>query len=105
MAATVTVLGRNASHGGTVTTYGTIGMDSSYPTGGEAVSANQLGLGKALLVHVLPSGGYVPEYDLANSKVLVYWVDTTTDGAPLAQVASTTDLAAVTFNFLATGRP
>ncbi len=75
---------------------GTIAFDSSYPTGGEAITEEALGLVSAEMVIIPSFGGYTFTWDATNSKVIAYWVDTTTDGAALAQVADTTDLSALT---------
>ena len=47
--------------------------------------------------------GYVFEWDNTNSKIKAFWVDTTTDGAPLAEVVNTTDLSAVAPYFVIVG--
>lgn len=75
----------------------TIAFDSSYPTGGEAITAADLGFSVFPTdVRIEPAAGFVFEMDYANKKILAYWVDTTVDGAALAQVPDTTDLSAVT---------
>ena len=81
-----------------------VAMDSSYPTGGEAVSAEQLGLSALEFVLGAPSGGYVPEYDHASKKLKAYYGDNdnAADG-PLAEVANATNLSAVTFRLMALG--
>lgn len=91
--------------GGVVETLHTVTLDSSYATGGEAVSANSLGLGTVIHASVGCNAGYVGEYDISNAKLKAYWVDTTTDGAPMAEVATTTDLGSVVFRVRAVGRP
>jgi hypothetical protein len=49
-----------------------ITLDASYSTGGEAVTANGCGLGTiAHLVPATTTGGYVPAWDQANSKLLM----------------------------------
>lgn len=51
-------------------------LDNSYPTGGEAITANQLGLGtvEAAAVMGTPSGfGF--EFDVANMKLKAYYAD------------------------------
>lgn len=79
-------------------------FDSSYATGGETFSAAAAaGLTVVEEVRVDPSGGYVGQYIPSTGKILVRWVDTTVDGAALAEVASTTNLSAVTFNVVVTG--
>ena len=61
--------------------------DSSWLAAGEALTYGQLGFSKAPdWVEVQPTGGYVGEYDIANELLLVYWVDTTVDGAAMAAV-------------------
>jgi hypothetical protein len=76
---------------------GTVTFDSSYATGGETFSPTSQGFVTVDQVEVFPSVGYVPEYITSTGKILARWVDTTVDGAALAEVASTTDLSAVVF--------
>jgi hypothetical protein len=84
---------------------GSVTFDSSYPTGGEAVTLAQLGLTRLDWLSVETTDGYVPAWDGSTSspKIKLFWVDTTTDGAALAQVPSTTDVSAVVVRFHATG--
>ena len=84
---------------------GTITFDSSYATGGEAVTLTQLGLTRLDWLSVNTTDGHVPAWDGSTStpKVKLFWVDTTTDGAPLAEVPSTTDVSAVVVRFHAVG--
>lgn len=104
MAAVVTV-NRSIELGGTDKLYvGTIAMDSSYPTGGEALDAS----GNEQLDYVFcsHSGGYSFHWDAANQKLLVYYADydAVADGA-LIQVPNTTDLSALTaVPFIAIGQ-
>lgn len=58
-------------------------FDTTYPAGGEALTANQLGLGSIFAVIPLGSpGGATYEYVAADAKVKAYYADysTTTDG-------------------------
>lgn len=72
-------------------------FDSSYPTGGESLTYAELGFSKAPdWVEVVPKAGFVFEYDIANQKLKAYWVDTTVDGAAMAEVVNATNLSAVT---------
>lgn len=96
MALTVTEVTRNVGPGNRKEVIATVAFDSSYPTGGESLAPSLLGFQAFDFVSFTNTGGYVFEFDHTNSKVLAYWVDTTTDGAPLAQVANTTDLSGVT---------
>jgi hypothetical protein len=84
---------------------GSVTFDSSYPTGGEAVTLAQLGLTRLDWLSVETTDGYVPAWDGSTSapKIKLFWVDTTTDGAPLAEVPSTTNVATVVVRFHATG--
>lgn len=75
---------------------GTVAFDASYPTGGEAATDISGHFTEVLGVMLAPTAGYTFSYDKATNKVLAYWVDTSVDGAAQAQVADTTDLAAVT---------
>lgn len=81
-------------------------FDSSYPTGGEPLTAADLGFSDhATNLNVLGfAGGYTLNYDAANAKLMAFWVDTTVDGAAMAEVANTTNLSAVTALVLAFGK-
>jgi len=83
---------------------GTIQFDSSYPTGGEALTDLSKYFKDLYCVITDVKGGISTGYDRSADKLLAYWVDTTTDGAALAQVDDTTDLSAVTVSFIAVGR-
>lgn len=69
----LTVTTRETAPGGVKQTHGTITFDSSYPTGGEAITAANVGLP---FIHKLDlqsrNAGYVPQYDRANKKVVLY---------------------------------
>lgn len=83
--------------------YGTVTFDSSYPAGGEAVTAAQFGLSE--LLDLVPQGvstnGYSPRYDKANKKLLMFRTDQTDD--PAEQVPNTTDLSAESVRVKALG--
>lgn len=81
-------------------------LDSSYPTGGEALTLNtDLGWsGSSTYVVGLNSSsvtGYVPAYDTTNNKLLMF--EAGADGAALDEVANTTDLSAETITVLVFG--
>ena len=87
---------------------GTIVPDASYPTGGETVtiadSANDVTLER--IEHLQANGGgYIGVWDKPNQKLLLYYSDNNnaSDG-PLIEVPNTTDLSAITLNFLAIGQ-
>lgn len=73
-----------------------LAFDSSYPTGGEVITANDVGLNRVRAAIIPGYKGYTFEWDPTNLKVLVYWVDTTIDGSPMLEVADTTTLVAIT---------
>lgn len=71
-----------------------LNMDSSYPTGGEALTANLLTLGTITSVVSVRNdgGGYVPQYDDDTGKILMF--EAGADAAALDEVTDTTDLSA-----------
>ena len=79
-----------------------IQFDSSYPTGGEALTAGDLGF---TAIHAImidtETSGYVAQYDYSNEKVEVY--EAGADGAALDEVGNTTDLSAVYIRVVAYG--
>lgn len=77
---------------------GNFAFDSSYPTGGESLTYQNLGFTSRVdWINFESSGGYVFKYDRANQKVLAYYADydAVADGA-LIQVPNTTDLSSLT---------
>lgn len=106
MAAVVTIT-RDIPIGQTEHLYhGTIAMDSSYPTGGEAIDVS----GNEKFEVLIPdsANGYVFRFDAPNQKLLAYRTKDPGDagGADivLQQVANATDLSAVTaIPFIAIG--
>lgn len=74
----------------------TLAFDSSYPTGGEVITANGLRLTSILMAVIPAYKGIAFEWDPTNLKVLAYWVSTAVNGAALAEVTDTTSLAALT---------
>jgi len=83
-------------------------LDDSYPTGGEAIDLTadfDYVFGVAILGNdTAADNGYVIAADLpgsttalsaSNLLLTAFWVDTTTDGAPLAEVTATTNLSAI----------
>lgn len=75
-----------------------IDFDSSYPTGGEALTPETLGFtSRADFVLAEPAGGYTFEYDHSGKKLIARHGDNdaVADG-PSVQVPNTTDLSAVT---------
>ena len=79
-----------------------IQFDSSYPTGGEALTAGDLGFTAIHAVMIdTDTSGYVAQYDYSNEKDEVY--EAGADGAALDEVGNTTDLSAVYIRVVAYG--
>lgn len=84
-------------------------MDTSYPTGGYAVTNKTFGLNNLyglIFVGGQCSGGYVLEYVLSTTlagNILAYATGTAS-GDALNQVTSGTNLSTVTFNVIALGQ-
>lgn len=51
---------------------GTIAFDSSYPTGGESLTAANVNLNVIKDLSAQPSGGLIFSYDMTNKKLLAY---------------------------------
>jgi hypothetical protein len=86
MALTITGVSYD-SPGSMIRTSGLIAFDSSYPTGGESLTAANMGLNTLESVTIHPKNGFTFAYDYTNFKVLVYYsagiaiqVDTTKIG-------------------------
>lgn len=79
-------------------------FDSSYPTGGYAVTPATFGLTSSIDFLVAnDAAGYNVRFDNVNSKIMLY--DTgASSGAVLAETASTTDVHTVTTRVLAFGK-
>jgi hypothetical protein len=105
MAATVSVVTGPEVPGNRKFVTATVTFDSSYATGGEAITASSLGLNRLDFIWAVTQDGYVPSWDGSTTapKIKLYWVDTTTDGAALAEVPSTTDVSAVVVRVFAFG--
>ena len=82
--------------------FGTLAFDASYPTGGEALTAGDLGLDK--IDHITFTSDVVQCY-WASDKLLAYYGDNDAgaDGE-FAQAANTDDLSAANVGFFAIGR-
>ncbi len=78
----------------------TITLDTSYPTGGEAITAANFGLDSIHTVIPYPtdqSGTYIPVWDSANSKLKMM-------SALGTEVADLTDLSTVKVDVLVIGK-
>lgn len=75
----------------------TLAFDNSYPTGGESITANAIGLTRINGAIIPGNVGYTFTWDGTNSKVLVYYGDNNnaSDG-PGIELPDTTDASAIT---------
>lgn len=81
---------------------GTITMSNSYATGGDSITAAQMGLGTIKKILIASAGGYVLRYNSANGTIQAY--DTgAASGDALAEAVSTTNLSAVVADCIAYG--
>jgi hypothetical protein len=97
MAATLTVIESVPLGASRVLDIGTVAFDNSYPTGGEPIDATgDLGYD----VMFFEGGPVTASWDKANQKVLAYWGNAGTASLH-PEVTATTDLSAVTLQFLA----
>lgn len=105
MALTITVDHPSRPVGTSKEVRGSILFDSSYPTGGEVVTPANFGLYALTALEVRSAAGFVFEWNRSTTapKILAYWVDTTVDGAAMAEVVNTTDISAATARFTAVG--
>lgn len=79
---------------GLVIECGTMAFDSSYPTGGEAVTFS-LPNEKIIAVFMEPYGGRLYRYDNANEKIISYFSRGGTASGVFTEVSSTSDLSAM----------
>ena len=81
----------------------TITFDNSYPTGGESISAADVGLESIALVLLSPDhNGYVAQFDYSNSKISLW--EAGADGAALDEFGNTGDASAVVVRAMFYGR-
>lgn len=96
MAATLNEEGRAPIGQSRALVWGTVTMDSSYPTGGEAIDATgDLGYEKL----VFEGGTVVLQWDKANQKVVALWGNAGS-ASVLPEVTATTDLSAIVADYI-----
>ena len=79
-----------------------IQFDSSYATGGESLTATQLGFESIhIIICETEDSGYVAQYDYSGEKLALY--EAGADAAALDEVADTTNVSAVYVRILAFG--
>lgn len=76
---------------------GTIAFDSSYPTGGESLTAANIGLTTIDHIEIMATSGYMFEYDYTNAKVLVYITATVTPAGTITVSTPTGTLSTPSF--------
>jgi len=103
MAASVSITTGPEVPGNRKMVVGVVTLDSSYATGGEAVTLAQLGLSRLDFLSVTAGIGYLPTWNgsVTAPTILVYR-QTAATGA-LVEVPSTTDMSATTVRFIAFG--
>ncbi|MEW6214548.1 MAG: hypothetical protein AB1478_04995 [Nitrospirota bacterium] len=84
MALSITIKGHNVI-GNRRQTIATVDFDSSYPTGGESLTARNLALGIIDMLQVESKSGYIFDYDYTNNKLKVFY--------PRAAIANTLAIA------------
>lgn len=91
-------LGRVAGRAAVIT------FDSSYPTGGESLTAGALGFSEVFFVLPSPrASGYVVQYNKSTAKLQVYVEEAVAAGGPLVEVADTTNLATLVVDLFVIG--
>lgn len=79
-------------------------LDSSYDAGGELITAAMLGRpgGTIQILMATTGGGYLPEYDYTNSKLIVRRGDNpNAAAAPAIEVTAAVNLSAIVVRVLA----
>jgi hypothetical protein len=77
-------------------TIANIAFDSSYPTGGEALAANTLGMSRVDVVLAEPSAGFLFEYNHSTQALVAYQMNyPSASVGPAIEVANATDLSTV----------
>ena len=100
MAALTVTITERWSEGKHRAVYGSIAFDASYPTGGEVLSAGNIGLKSLDILDISNNElGYLFEYDKTNGKVIIY----TAQGVELAN-ATDLSVTLADVEFTAIGR-
>ena len=82
----------------------TITFDSSYPTGGESISATDVGLESiALVMFSADKNGFVFQFDYTDSKIVIYSAGADAEDG-LDELANTTNASAVVVRAIFYGR-
>ena len=85
----------------------TVTFDSSYPTGGESLTAAIVAQGFNSVTAAFPqasTNGYVGVYNTSTSKLMAFQTNSDYSGdTPLIEVANTSDLSTVSMDVLVFG--
>jgi hypothetical protein len=82
----------------------TVAFDSSYPTGGESLTPEDLALGEIDILLAGPHNGYVFEYDYTNKKLMVFQSAAVTPAGTISAPTFTgSAMTAHAHNFLVKG--
>lgn len=73
---------------------GTVFLSASYATGGDTLTAAQLGLGRIKQIQIDAIGPYDYAYNATTGKVQAFWTGAALSGV-LAEVTATTNLSAI----------
>lgn len=103
MAATTTIINGPEVPGSRKQTTATVLFDSSYATGGEAVTIADLGFTRLDWLDVSAGNGYLAAWDgsLTSPKILLYRQTSATSA--LIEVPSATDVSTITVRVMAFG--
>lgn len=72
MSLILTTIAKNVPVGGYFRNIFEVAFDSSYPTGGESLTPNDLGFQSVKWAEVTPTGAFTFKYDVATKKLLAY---------------------------------
>lgn len=109
MALTITKVGRSTVFGDRRVRFFDITFDTSYPTGGEALTPANLELTRIDFLQAHSKGddpAYVVNYDYTNEKILVFGVEQDADAAvtePFDQENDTADLSGLIVRVMVIG--
>lgn len=84
--------------------YADVTFDSSYPTGGESLTAANLGLSSKIdFLTAQSTGGYTFEFIHSTSLLKVFVEEAAAAGGPLLELANATDISTVVTRVKAEG--
>lgn len=81
----------------------TVTFDSSYATGGEAITASSLGLDRLDFIWAVTQDGYIPSWNGSTTAPKIKLFESLTTANGLQEVASTTNVSTVVVRIFAFG--